>query len=177
MKTEMKMKDGRVLTIRNAEVADAAAMVDYVNMVSGESDNLSFGQGEFGISVEDEMKYVAGLNDGNFNFMLLGTVDGKIVTMASISRPHRPRVKHIGDFGISVAKEYWGLGIGRQMCLATINRARRVGVSKIDLKVRVDNLNAIALYESVGFRHEGITTRALKIGDQYFSNLMMGIEL
>jgi RimJ/RimL family protein N-acetyltransferase len=44
-------RDGRSAEIRVAQPADAAAMLEYLEAVSGESDFLTFGPGEFAISV------------------------------------------------------------------------------------------------------------------------------
>jgi hypothetical protein len=42
-----ELKNGRVLLIREVSVEDARALLDYVKRISGESDFLSFGPGEF----------------------------------------------------------------------------------------------------------------------------------
>ena len=177
MVSDGKLKDGRLLQIGHVAVADAAALVAYVERVSGESDFLTFGAGEFGISPEEEAKFVTELEGGRFNFMLKGVVEGTIVSLCTIMRPRRGRVRHIGDFGISVAQSHWGLGVGRRMCLAMLEVARTVGVTKVDLKVREDNARAIRLYEAIGFAREGLQRRGAKVGGQYFSHVMMGMCL
>jgi RimJ/RimL family protein N-acetyltransferase len=178
MEYERRIKDGRSLRIAHVERTDAAEMVAYVNRVCGESDFGTFGLGEFEMTVADEEKFIDGLDGGQFNFMLKGVVDREIVSLCQIaSRRNRPRIRHVGEFGISVAKSHWGLGVGRAMCLAMLDVARHVGVTKVDLRVREDNVNAIGLYESLGFRREGTAARAFKIGDRYFSDLLMGICL
>ncbi len=92
-------------------------------------------------------------------------------------RSARPRIRHIGEFGIIVAKSHWGLGVGKAMCLAMLDAARHVGVTKVNLEVREDNARAIRLYEAVGFTREGVTARASRMGESYFANVMMGICL
>jgi RimJ/RimL family protein N-acetyltransferase len=177
MRIESRLADGRKLLIRHAEPTDAAEIVAYLETISAETDFLTFGAGEFGLSVKDETKFIEELSGGRFNFMLKALVGGRIVATCTIMRPRRPRVRHIGDFGISVAKAYWGLGVGRNLCLAMIETAREVGVTKIDLKVREDNARAIRLYESVGFEREGRSERALRVGDRYYADIMMGLCL
>jgi RimJ/RimL family protein N-acetyltransferase len=175
MEYEGRIKDGRSLRIAHVETRDAAETVAYVNRVSGESDFLTFGLDEFGVSVEDEEKFIASLEGGGFNFALKGVVDGKIVSLCLVTRRTRPRLRHLGELGITVAKSHWGFGVGRAMCLAMLDVARQVGITKVDLKVREDNTNAIRLYESLGFQQEGLVTRAIKIGDRYFAHMIMGM--
>jgi len=177
MSIESSLKDGRKLFIDRAEPVDAMEIVAYINRVSAESDNLTFGAGEFGMSVAEETEYIAGLEGGKFNFMLKGIVDGRIVSTCNVVRPKRPRVSHTGVFALSVARSHWGLGIGKRMCEAMLDWARKVGVTKVNLEVRADHAVAIRLYESLGFRHEGLITQALKIGARYFDNRSMGIGL
>ena len=174
---EGRLKDGRTLRIGHARVEDAAELLAYARRAGGESDFLSFGAGELDMTVEDEAAFIANLEGGRHHFMLTGVVDGAIVSAASITRGKRPRLRHIGTFGISVARSHWGLGVGKRMCLTTLDVARRVGVTRIELRVRADNDKAIRLYESVGFVRDGVAPRGIRIGEEYFDDVMMGMGL
>jgi RimJ/RimL family protein N-acetyltransferase len=48
-------------------------------------------------------------------------------------------------------------------------------VEKIELHVRSTNPAAIALYESLGFVHEGRKVRRIKLYDGYADDLCMGL--
>ena len=50
-------------------------------------------------------------------------------------------------------------------------------VRKINLKVRVDNVAAIRLYERMGWVHEGRTTRDTLIDGAFADCLLMGREV
>jgi hypothetical protein len=49
---EVKLKNGQILTIREAEKEDAGRALDYLEEISAETDYLTFGPGEYGMSVE-----------------------------------------------------------------------------------------------------------------------------
>ncbi len=51
--------DGRTVEIRAAVPADAAAMLEYLEAVSGESDFLTFGPGEFELTEAQEAEHLA----------------------------------------------------------------------------------------------------------------------
>lgn len=57
---------------------------------------------------------------------------------------------------VAVAEKYRRKGIGRSMLEYMLERAKEVGIGDCTLEVRVSNLPAIALYESLGFKGEGI---------------------
>lgn len=54
----INLKNDKVLTIRKASPYDAKYIVEYLNIVDGESDNLLFGKDEFHLSEQDEAKYI-----------------------------------------------------------------------------------------------------------------------
>lgn len=55
-------------------------------------------------------------------------------------------------FGYIGEKEYWGRGIGKEMIAEAIKRAKEKGLKVLYLKVSVDNIRAIRLYEKCLFR-------------------------
>lgn len=82
--------------------------------------------------------------------------DGIVVGTAGIEAVGtKYKVRHRAEFGISVAKEFWGLGIGRALTEACIECAKSAGYLQLELSAVSDNKAAIALYESVGFREYG----------------------
>ena len=176
--TEHPIADGRTLLIRSATAADAAALLEYVEAVGRESDFLSFGPGEFGLSLAEEQTFLEKLGTRGNEFYIVGLVNGLIVSALTFTGGERPRVRHRGEFGISVRKEYWGLGIASLMLDRLLDWARRSGiVTKINLRVRVDNLRAIRLYERKGFVREGTISREAVVDGEYFSDYHMGLEL
>ena len=57
---------------------------------------------------------------------------------------------------VTVREEYRRRGIARQMLLALMKTARDLGTERFTLEVRRSNEGAIALYQSLGFRQEGV---------------------
>jgi RimJ/RimL family protein N-acetyltransferase len=173
-----ELKDGRQLLIREAGCADGAAVVEYVEAISGESDFLTFGPGEFGLTVEEEERFLDECCSSDGRLYLLGLVDNTIVSTLAFRSGGRPRVRHAGEFGMSVRKTHWGLGIGSLMLDALLGwaRAGRI-VTKVNLRVRTDNKRAIALYKSRGFVMEGTIRREMLNDGQYYANHWMGLEL
>lgn len=91
---------------------------------------------------------------------LAAIIDGKIAGIAGIGAVGRKyKVRHRADFGISVLKEYWGLGLGRILTKACIQCAREAGYQQLELNVVGENERAVSLYRSVGFQEFGRNPR------------------
>ena len=126
------------IRIEKAVPSDAAMLLKYLKQVGGESDNLTFGLEGMPFSVEAEAEFISSMENSIDDIMLLAKSGEKIVGCASLSRLPR-RMKHRGDFAISVAKEYWNKGIGSQLLSNIIAFAKGNNFEIIDLQVRSDN--------------------------------------
>ena len=74
---------------------------------------------------------------------------------------------HIGILGMGLVPSARGRGIGQTLMQTTLAKAWAKGLSRIELTVRTDNLNAKALYDRMGFKTEGLNQRALVDGKFY----------
>ena len=164
------------IRIEKAAPSDAAMLLEYLKQVGGETDNLTFGPEGMPFSVEAEAEFISGMENSTDNTMLLAKCDEKIVACASLNRLPR-RMRHRGDFAISVAKEYWNKGIGSQLLNNIIAFARENDFEIIDLQVRSDNKRAIHLYEKHGFEKIGEHSAFFKIDDENISFYIMCLEL
>lgn len=166
-----------VRIIREATGDDAEALLRYINDIAGESDNLTFGSGEFAMGVKDESEYLErSLRSSNCLYLL--ALDGdRIIGSLHFSAHSRPRVAHVGEFGISVRRECWNQGVGSALLSALLNWAhgQETGIRKINLTVRSDNQHAIALYKKFGFVEEGKTSRLFRFDDEFIDGLHMGL--
>lgn len=160
--------------IRKAQATDAQAIIDYCNQVAGESDNLSFGTGEFGINYEQEVNYLEDLQKSINCSMLVALVDQEIVGLASINGERRNRVIHNVEIGISIKQAYWNLGIGSKLLNQVIEVCRQTNIiENIHLMVVADNNHAISLYKKIGFKQVGRYSRYHQVSGQYKDVLIM----
>ena len=175
---EYRLKNGLVLLLREAVVADAQQLIDFSEVTSGESDNLSFGPGEFGITLAQEEESILRDQRAGNCFRVVGCINNEIAAQLSFRGGKRSRDRHRGEFGISVKKDYWNLGIGGLLLDALIEWAKSSGVvTKINLRVRSDNQLAIALYLKKGFIKEGTIRKDMRIDGKYFDCDCMGLDV
>ena len=82
---EFMMNDTTLpLVIRKPVKTDAAAMLEYLKIVGGESDNLTFGKEGHPFTVEQEEIFLEGVSKNNNQIMLLGIIDNQIVSSGSL---------------------------------------------------------------------------------------------
>ena len=105
-------------------------------------------------------------------------MEGKIAGTAGVeSLGNKIKLRHRAEFGISVAREFWGLGIGRALTLGCIELAKQAGYSQLELDVVGENRRAMALYESVGFREYGRNPRGFRGKNGWQELVLMRLEL
>ena len=121
------IKDNLELTIREAEPKDAATILHHLNIIAGESDNVTFGPGEFTMTVEEEETHITNVSKSDNNTFILGFIGEELVSIADVDAGKRPRIQHSGELGISVKKKYWRMGIGRAMMHYLMDWAQEAG--------------------------------------------------
>jgi RimJ/RimL family protein N-acetyltransferase len=81
-------------------------------------------------------------------------------------------------FGMYVAKDKRGKGVGKTLILELIKKARDIdGIEQINLSVVSNNEPAKRLYQSVGFKTYGIERNALKFNRKYYDEDLMVLRL
>jgi putative acetyltransferase len=94
------------------------------------------------------------------NFAIVACVRGEVVGHLSLSVYKNPRTRHAGHFGIAVRDDWQGQGIGTALMEACLGLADNwLNLTRLDLRVYVDNAPAIALYRKFGFEIEGTHRR------------------
>ena len=172
---EIIIKNKKVI-IREADKTDAKALIEYLNVIGGESDFLTFGIGQFDKSIEQEQDFIENVLEKENALFIIAEVNGKIVGNLNFSGGPRQRTAHSGEFGVSVLKEYWGTGIGKELIEYLINWSKNSGIiRKINLRVRTDNTRGIHLYKKFGFLEEGIIKRDFLINGEFYDSLQMGL--
>lgn len=153
------------IVIEKASCADAEAILEYMKQIGGETDNLTFGAEGLPFTAEEEAAHIRQLEGSCDEVLFVAKDGGRVIGDASLSRLPR-RMKHRGDFGISVLREYWNCGIGSRLLREVIDFARENSFDVVELQVRSDNAAAIHLYEKFGFQKFGTHTSFFKMENE-----------
>jgi len=166
------------IQIIKARAEDAQNILEYLDQIGKESDNLTFGEEGIGYTIEDEVKVIQGFEENLNSTMFIALDQNKIVSIGNLSASKRDRTKHISVLGISVLKDHWRQGIGKQMMNTLIDFAYHAPDTKyIHLEVRSDNKHAIHLYESTGFKKNTTIPKMMLIKQKYYDIDLMILDL
>jgi RimJ/RimL family protein N-acetyltransferase len=161
------------LTIRPAQASDAEALTAYIAAIVAERLPVLFAR-DNPPTVEQVAAMIARHAEDERSCLLLACDGDAVVGMLDFSSHARPQQRHVGSFGMSVARSARGRGTGSRLVRALIAFAAAHGYRRIELEVFATNTAAIALYEREGFAHEGRRRGAVMVGEEAVDMLMMG---
>ena len=171
---EQRLNNGRLVVLRNGERKDGEAVLDNFIATHAESDYLLTYPEECSFTVEMESNYLEKKKNDEREVEILATLNDKVVGTAGIDSVGRGiKVAHRCTFGVSILKEYWGMGIGRELTMAAIEAAKSAGYTQIELDVVKENERAINLYKTLGFVEYGENERGFKNKEGEYQSLIL----
>ena len=124
---QITLKNGSIAVMRNGVEADGSAVLENFNQTHEETDYLLSYPDENSFDAEQEGQFLARKAATTNEIEIIAFVDGKVAGTAGIDAVGtKYKVRHRAEFGISVLKEYWGLGIGRllmEACMSSSSAA------------------------------------------------------
>ena len=107
---------GQTVHIRNGVASDGSAVLENFNLTHAETDYLLSYPDENHFDAEQESQYLEKKATSPNEIELIAFVNGKVAGTAGIDAiGAQYKVAHRAEFGISILKEYWGLGIGQAL--------------------------------------------------------------
>lgn len=176
-KKAITLKNGKTCVIRQAEEADAEALVEYLKAISAETRNVIREPEEVRTSVEEEAEFIRKNRENDRALMLLAFVDGRLAGSASFHAVlDRIRMRHRCSVGIVLYRKFWGMGIGTALLSEILAAAKAAGYEQAELEVASANAPAIGLYKKVGFEAVGTMPRALKYQDGTYADFLFMVK-
>ena len=150
------LKNGKEAWLRNGDASDGNAVYEIFNATHAETDYLLSYPDENSFDPEQEAQFLEEKTKSTNGIEIIAFVDDKVVGTAGIEAVGtKYKVRHRAEFGISILREYWGLGLGRALTAACIQCARDAGYLQLELNVVATNERAVALYQDMGFEEFG----------------------
>jgi len=138
--------------LRNGIESDGQAVWDCFNLTHGQTDYLLSYPDENSFDVMQEGQFLKKKSESSNEIEIVAVVGNVVVGTAGIEAiGSKYKVRHRAEFGISVAKDFWGLGIGQAL--------RAAGYIQLELSVVAENERALSMYEKAGFVKYGINPK------------------
>ena len=159
------LKDGRTAVLSAPTAEDAAEMVAFLKDVAAETEFLiAYPEERQAMTEAQEVAFLQHKHEDPNALMLMCRVEGRLTGTCDVSFGSKIKVAHRGTIGISVRREFWGLGIGTAMFRELIAVARRrPGTLQLELDFMEGNQRGRALYEKMGFRVVGVKPDAIRL--------------
>lgn len=152
----IRLKNGIECCLRNGMACDGQAVFDHFNLTHSETDYLLSYPDENSFDVIQESQFLKEKSESETEIEIVAIVNNIIVGTAGIEAiGSKYKVRHRAEFGISIAKKFWGLGIGQALTTACIECAKAAGYIQLELNVVADNERAISMYKKAGFIEYG----------------------
>ncbi len=167
---------GREIVIRSCTVEDAEGLVELSRgLIAWEYSSSE--PDEFAADVATMQGDIEKITREQGLLRLVAVDDGKVVGGLDFSSPARKRLRHRGRFGITVASDYRGHGVGTALIEAMLEWAREhPTIEKVRLSVLAVNVRAIRLYERLGFVEEGRRAGECRLPTHgYVDEVMMAV--
>lgn len=102
---------------------------------------------------------------------------GRVIGWCDIRSLQQPIYQHSGVLGMGVIDGFREQGVGAALMKATLDRAREIGLTRVELTVREHNVRAKKLYEKFGFVVEGVKRRGVFVDGRHEDLICMGLLL
>lgn len=129
----------------------------------------------FGSSYEEEESLAEAEWQSRMKNALFAVSDDKPVGTITYVFSDRVKTKHIARiFGVYVDPNYRGRGFGKKLLRNALELIQKnKGVVKIQLMVNQDQDAAVELYKDMGFVIVGQIKKEIKVGEQFYDELIM----
>ncbi len=172
---EVRLKDGSRAILRRLCETDAELVCAQLPKAHLESDFLKYMPGEFDWTPDREREFIRDHGRQSHSILLCAERNGDLLALCGARQLPFRRVAHQAEIGITVFKANWGIGLGRRMMEFLLVWSKAERLRKLTLRVFEDNIRAIRLYESLGFKVEGrLREDVLRANGSYSDTIFMG---
>lgn len=170
-------KKGNSVIIRYLAKNDLYDLLNFVNNLIVEDTFVQLSG--VSITLKEEKKYLdeslAAIKNGK-KIHLVVTVDGRFAGSAEIRRFDR-RKSHVGEIGISLAREFRQEGIGSILLQTLIDEGRAAGLKLLIIHCFENNKLAGHVYEKLGFVRAGIVPGVYAYRGNYIGEMVFYLPL
>ena len=165
---------GKRIILRPLRMSDTKVLWKYIN----DPDISRYLGADPPISLKEERAFVSkSIKDWKSGDELVWGVEHKIFKrLIGTCALHLVRKHDRATFGLWMAKEFHGIGLGKEMATLALDFGfRRLRLNRIEYDVFTQNKASKALIESLGGKYEGKCRQEIKKGSKYYDDYIYSI--
>jgi ribosomal protein S18 acetylase RimI-like enzyme len=164
---KITLKNGHIVTLRNALVEDASRLLSFVRQLASETEYiLTYPEEYDSMTIESEEAFINRTFQSPNDLMITClSNDGAIIANCHMSYKTKLKNKHRAVMGIGILKAYWNLGLGQTLISEMVRVAKSDNIEQLELEVIETNDRGIRLYEKMGFVTTSFIPNAIKLKD------------
>jgi RimJ/RimL family protein N-acetyltransferase len=168
------LKTGESIVVRSAQLGDARALIEQASAVMVEGTFMVTTSEEFNATMEEGEAWIQSHSSDEGKILLVAIAQNRVIGSLHFKNGVRRRLAHLGDFGMSVHKEWREQGVGSVLVRALIAwSSANPLIEQIRLSVLSTNEAAIRLYTTMGFVQEGRLMNQEKLDDGTYTDLIL----
>lgn len=176
--TEILLKNGEKVTIRQAQKSDAEQLIKTVKHYVKESTFIPMLESEFTLTIEQEEAWIQSFIDFENSLLLLAIHNNQIIGNIDVTGSRRKIMQHTAVIGMGMLPQWQNCGLGTALMSLVINWAKANSLLEILwLQVYTANNLGLNLYKKVGFKEVGIISGFFKQDNTYYDNLTMVLSV
>ena len=147
--------DGRAFRLRRMSGADRARVLDFSRSLPPH-DLLFLRRDITNSQVVDA--WLEAIKKGRVTTLLAleDQSDGGVLGYATLDRSGEPWTHHVAEIRVLVGEAARGMGLGKHLTRQIFRTALEEGVEKLVARMTLDQQGAVAVFENLGFRPEGL---------------------
>jgi RimJ/RimL family protein N-acetyltransferase len=163
--------------LRIAGLGDAAALMKLKQRLDEQTSFMLLESDERDVSIPTLAGHLAEVSRSENSVVIVADRQGDLVGYLELVGGRFRRNRLTTHVIIGVLAEASGKGLGRRLLEEGKRWATARGLHRLELTVMAHNHRAIALYERMGFVHEGRRVECLLIDGEFFDELYMAMTL
>jgi len=175
---KVQLKNGQKVEIRQGQVEDADNMLVFMKETFRNTEFLLVDEDEFNMTVEQETAWLKNFDANPTSLFLVATYENMIIGNIGIHGNNYRKMKHTASLGISLSKQWQGVGLGSIMMKEAIKWVKEQTLLKfLWIEVYSANRVAFAMYIKLGFMEVGRMKGYIKLSGGYCDKILMSLNL
>ena len=175
---EIKLKNGKFVNIRQAEISDAEQLLNTIKAYIPQSDYIPKLEEEIKLTIAQEEEWINSFLENENSLLLVAEYENRLIGNIDLTGNQRKVMEHTALIGMGILKDWRNSGLGTALISAIINWAKANPILElIWLQVYTENTLGLSLYRKMGFIENGIIKDFFKQDNRYFDNLTMTMKV